>query len=161
MDLPADHFVTSLQFTKHVHQDVYLSIDPSNPALSLTGRVAIITGAGRGIGGKGIVPAFARAGPRGLVLVGTKRDALLAVEAAVREINPAVETLVVAADIADAAAVAQLFAEVATTFGHADILVNNAGVNTGGGFLHEEDIEAWWQNFVRRLLSFLPSLGSC
>ncbi|KAK0752470.1 hypothetical protein B0T18DRAFT_436491 [Schizothecium vesticola] len=150
--------------------DVYPSIDLSNPALSLTGRVAIITGAGRGIGGKGIVPAFARAGPRGLVLVGTKRDALRTVEAAVREINPAVETLVVAANIADAAWVARLFAEVATTFGHADILVNNGGVNTGGGFLDEEDTEAWWQNFevntkgafllAREFLRSLPSPAS-
>jgi len=42
----------SLQFTKHVYQDVYPSIDPSNPELSLAGRVVIVTGASRGIGAK-------------------------------------------------------------------------------------------------------------
>lgn len=50
--LPKDYFVTSLQFTKHVYQDLYPSIDPSRPDLSLAGRIAIITGASRGIGAK-------------------------------------------------------------------------------------------------------------
>jgi hypothetical protein len=41
-----------MQFTKRVYQDVYPAIDPSKPELSLSGRVAIITGASRGIGAK-------------------------------------------------------------------------------------------------------------
>lgn len=50
--LPNDYFVTSLQFTPHMFQDQYPSIDPKNPALSLAGKVVIITGASRGIGAK-------------------------------------------------------------------------------------------------------------
>ncbi|KAG7292168.1 hypothetical protein NEMBOFW57_002203 [Staphylotrichum longicolle] len=146
-NLPADHFVTSLQFTKHVYQDVYPSIDPSNPELSLAGKVVIITGASRGIGAKGIAPAFAQARAKGIVLVATNAEKLAAVEASLRTINPNVQVLSVAANIADNQSVADLFAKVQASFGHADILVNSAGVNAGGGNIHEEDADKWWQNF--------------
>ncbi|KAK4034380.1 hypothetical protein C8A01DRAFT_39157 [Parachaetomium inaequale] len=147
-NLPTDHFVTSLQFTKHVHQDVYPSIDPSNPELSLAGKVAIITGASRGIGAKGLAPAFARAGAKAIVLVATNAEKLAAVEASLKSTNPNVQVLSVATNIADANSVADLFAKVKANFGHADILVNNAAVlNNGSGDMHKEDPEQWWQNF--------------
>jgi hypothetical protein len=44
------HF--SSQFTRNIHKDVYSAVDPSNPKLSLAGKVVIITGASRGIGAK-------------------------------------------------------------------------------------------------------------
>lgn len=147
-NLPTDYFVTSLQFTKHAYQDVYPSIDPSNPELSLAGKVVIITGASRGIGAKGIAPAFAKAGPKGIVLVATNAEKLAGVEAELKTINPNVQVLSVAANIADAKSVADLFAKVKATFGHADILINNAAVNasTVPQFL-EQDPDQWWLNF--------------
>jgi hypothetical protein len=48
--LPPDYFITSLQFTKKVHTEVYPSIDPTTPALSQAGKVVIITGASKGLG---------------------------------------------------------------------------------------------------------------
>lgn len=168
--LPPDHFVTSYQFTKHVYQDVYPAIDPTKPENSLAGKVAIITGAGRGLGAKGIVPAFARAGVKAIVLVGTKLEALQTVEEQVRTINPAVKTLAVATDVADAESVANLFEKIKQAFGYADILINNAGVNTGGGNIHEEKPDEWWLNFevntrgafnlVQKFMSSLPSPNS-
>ncbi|KAK0611891.1 hypothetical protein B0T14DRAFT_595255 [Immersiella caudata] len=145
--LPPDFFVSSLQFTKRVYQDVYPAINPTNPELGLTGKVVIITGASRGIGARGIVPAFARAGPKGIVLVGTNVDALQISEAGVKEANPSIKTLAVAADISDASSVAELFARVKDSFGHADILINNAAVRSGGGNIHEDKPEEWWRNF--------------
>lgn len=50
--LPKDYFVKSLQFTRKTFQDVYPAIDPSSPANSLVGKIAIITGASRGIGAR-------------------------------------------------------------------------------------------------------------
>lgn len=49
-DLPKDFYVKSMQFTQNAHQDMYPAIDPSRPEHSLVGKVAIITGASRGIG---------------------------------------------------------------------------------------------------------------
>ena len=148
-NLPADFFVTSLQFTKNTHQDIYPSIDPTLPALSLAGKVVILTGASRGIGALGIAPAIAKAGAKGLVLVSTKLEGKLQeTEAKIRENYPATQTLAVGTDISDSKAVANLFARVASTFGHADVLVNNAAISSGGGIMHEEDPEKWWKNFV-------------
>jgi hypothetical protein len=48
--LPNDYFITSMQFTKTIHTDVYSSIDPTTPALSQAGKVVIITGASKGLG---------------------------------------------------------------------------------------------------------------
>ncbi|KAH6628110.1 hypothetical protein F5144DRAFT_549462 [Chaetomium tenue] len=146
-NLPKDHFVTSLQFTKNVYQDVYPSIDPTEPELSLAGKVVIITGASRGIGAKGIAPAFAKAGAKAIVLVATNAEKLATVEADIKAINPNVQLLSVATNIADASSVANLFATVKTNFGHADILVNNAGVSNSNGVFHEQDVDEWWSNF--------------
>ena len=46
----ADMFTTPFQLTKSMHRDVYPAVDPTNPALSAKGKVAIITGAGGGLG---------------------------------------------------------------------------------------------------------------
>ncbi|KAH8647803.1 hypothetical protein BX600DRAFT_405007 [Xylariales sp. PMI_506] len=147
--LPADFFVTSMQFTKHVFQDQYPSIDPTSPSLSLAGKVAVITGASRGIGAKGMVPAFAKAGVKGLALLATSADKLKEVEAEVAKINPEVKVLRVGVNISDKASVDAAFAQIVETFGHADVLVNNAGVNTEGegALIGDEDPDAWWQNF--------------
>lgn len=83
------------------------------------------------------------------MLVATNAEKLATVEADIKAINPNVQLLSVATNMADAASVANLFAAVKTNFGHADILVNNAGVSNGNGVLHEQDIDAWWSNFVR------------
>ncbi|KAK1833062.1 hypothetical protein QBC39DRAFT_381097 [Podospora conica] len=150
--LPADIFVTSLQFTKNTYQDLYPSIDPTQPSLSLAGKVVIVTGASRGIGALGIVPAVAKAGPKGLVLTGTNYDLLLKTEAKVREINPAIKTLCVAADISDTNAVTSLFAEITSTLGHADVLIHNAAVGLGNGKFHDEETATWWRNFEINIL---------
>ncbi len=50
-NLPKDFWVTSQQFTRTTHHDVYPAIDPSLASNSLAGKVVIITGASRGIGG--------------------------------------------------------------------------------------------------------------
>lgn len=150
--LPVDVFVTSLQFTKTTYQDIYPAIDPTQPSLSLAGKVVIITGASRGIGGHGVVPAVAKAGAKGIVLVGTNYEKLVANEAKVHAINPAIKTLSVATEISDPKAVANLFAQVASTFGHADVLAHVAAIGVGNGKFHEEEPATWWKNFVSRPL---------
>lgn len=148
--LPTDFFVTSSAYTANLHRSRYASINPSGPSLSQAGRVIIITGASSGIGARGLVPAFAQAGPRAMVLVGRDMTRLQATEAAARRINPHVEYVSAVTDITDAAAVATLFSFVQSRYGHADVLVNNAGVMTRP----REDLvaavvdpAAWWADF--------------
>jgi 3-oxoacyl-[acyl-carrier protein] reductase len=91
----------------------------------LTGKVAIVTGASKGIGA-GIAKGLAAAGAAVVVnYAGSKEGA----EAVVREIVAKDgKALAVQADVAKAEDVKRLFAETKRAFGAPSILVNNAGV---------------------------------
>lgn len=86
--LPPDFFVKSNAYTPHVFRDEYPSINPSSTALSQSGKVIIITGASSGIGARGFAPAFAKAQPKGIVLVGRKAAKLNATKKRRREARP-------------------------------------------------------------------------
>jgi NAD(P)-dependent dehydrogenase (short-subunit alcohol dehydrogenase family) len=90
--------------------------------LRLDGKVALVTGASRGIG-KAVAKAFADAGAQ-VVLTSRKQDQL---EAAAAEIGG--DTLVVPANAGDVDAGAAVVAATLERFGRLDILVNNAATN--------------------------------
>ena len=91
----------------------------------LSGRVAIVTGAGRNIG-RGIALALAQGGA---AVVVNARSNLREAEGVAGEIERAGgKALAVTADVADAAAVDKMVAAAAARFGGIDILVNNAAV---------------------------------
>src|SRR5258708_31415247 len=91
----------------------------------LSGRVAIVTGAGRNIG-RGIALALADGGA---AVVVNARSNLKEAEAVAREIERGGGTaFAVTADVADADAVGAMVAAAASRFGRIDILVNNAAV---------------------------------
>lgn len=89
--------------------------------IDLTGRTALVTGSTRGIG-RAIAEQLAGCGARVAV---TGRDLAAATEVAAALGG---EARGFAADVADAAQVARLVAEVEDGFGTLDILVNNAGL---------------------------------
>jgi NAD(P)-dependent dehydrogenase (short-subunit alcohol dehydrogenase family) len=93
--------------------------------MGLEGRVALITGASRGLG-KAMALALAPAGIR-LALVGRDVSALTAVAAEARGLGTEAE--VFRADIADEQQVLDLERDVLAKFGPVDILINNAGIN--------------------------------
>ena len=95
--------------------------------IDLTGKVAIVTGAGRGIGLE-IARRFAREGAT--VVVADVRDDLLAAagEEWRREGWPGLQ---VACDVSDAASCNAAVAAAEQAFGRVDILVNNAGIARG------------------------------
>jgi NAD(P)-dependent dehydrogenase (short-subunit alcohol dehydrogenase family) len=102
-------------------------------------KVAIVTGAGSGIG-KAVTLALLDDGYM-VALAGRRRERL---EALVAEVDDAgARTLVVQADVGDPAAVKELFAQTRAKFGRLDLLFNNAGI--GGPPVPLEDIpfEKW------------------
>lgn len=92
--------------------------------ISLDGRVAVITGGGRGLG-KTMAQAMAAAGAS-VVVAGRQEAALHEV---VSELSDSARHAYVVTDVCDPAAVEALAARVLDRYGHADILVNNAGIN--------------------------------
>ncbi|KXH62075.1 hypothetical protein CSAL01_08210 [Colletotrichum salicis] len=156
--MPPDFYVKALQFTKNVYRDEYPAIKPENPGLSLAGKVVIITGASRGIGGRGIVPAFARAGAKALILVARDEKKLTEVAAEAKELNANVETLVCPVNMADEAGIKALFEKVNATYGHADILVNNAAVQNSLDLITESDPKLWIEDLTTNISgTFYPT----
>ncbi len=100
-------------------------------------RVALVTGAGSGIGRASSI-ALAEAG-YALVLAGRREAALTETAGMLGD----AERLVVPTDVADPAAVAALFEAIRATFGRLDLLFNNAGM--AGPSVHFEDLafEDW------------------
>ncbi len=93
--------------------------------MSLVGRTAFITGASRGIG-RGIAVELATAGAD-VALVGRDLDALNETVAACKLARPDVRTLVLQADVTDAAAMDAAVAQTVEAFGRLDFAVANAG----------------------------------
>ncbi len=94
-------------------------------AEGLKERVALITGASRGLG-KAMALALAQAGVR-LALVARDRDALADAASEARAMGAQAESF--CTDVTDEQAVGQLQRDVLARFGRVDILINNAGIN--------------------------------
>lgn len=105
----------------------------------LTGRVAIVTGASRGIG-KGIALAFAHAGAS-VVLASRRQEGVDAVAAEIREQGGV--ALAVGTHMGREEAVAALVEKAVQTFGGVDIAVNNAGTNPHFGPLLTATVSQW------------------
>ena len=102
-------------------------------------KIAIITGAGSGIG-RATAHALLEVGWT-VVLAGRRRE-MLEETAALAEAPPP-RTLVVPTDVRDPAAVAALFGRVKETYGRIDLLFNNAGTSTRGIPFEDLTFEQW------------------
>lgn len=104
-----------------------------------TEKIAVITGAGSGIG-KATALALAKEG-YSLALAG--RRAALLEETAVRTTQIGSPTLVVATDVTNPASVVALFQQAKARFGRLDLLFNNAGINVPATPLEDLTFEQW------------------
>jgi 3-oxoacyl-[acyl-carrier protein] reductase len=105
----------------------------------LQNRIAVVTGAGRGIG-KAIAETFAAEGAKVAVLSRTMANSENTA-AAINASHPDAAKPY-AVDVSDAAAVLELGKQIVADFGGVDILVNNAGVTRDGLALRMSD-EDW------------------
>jgi NAD(P)-dependent dehydrogenase (short-subunit alcohol dehydrogenase family) len=102
-------------------------------------KVALVTGAGTGIG-KAVALAFLQEGYR-VTLTGRRKELL---EQAVTEAGTAAgQALIVPTDVRDPASVRALFTQTKEAFGRLDVLFNNAGVSAPGISLEDLSYEQW------------------
>src|ERR671912_1604527 len=101
----------------------------------LGGKIALITGGGRGIG-RAIALAFAREGARIAVAARTAEQ----VEQVASEIGNNAIALV--CDVSDSESVTRMFSDMRERLGDADILVNNAGIAESATAVNTTD-ELW------------------
>ena len=106
----------------------------------MTAKVAIITGAGSGIG-RSSAQALAREGFK-VVLAGRREESLKETAA---QISSSEATLCVAADVSEPDSVVQLFKQTVAHFGRVDLLFNNAGINIPNVPLEDLTYEQWQQ----------------
>ena len=99
-------------------------------------KIALVTGAGTGIGKASAVALLADGWS--VVLAGRRREPLDAVAAEARE-----RTLVVPTDVGDPKSVRDLFAQTKQRFGRLDLLFNNAGMGAPAVPLEDLTYEQW------------------
>ena len=105
---------------------------------SLKGRVAIVTGASRGLG-KEAAEGLAEAGAK--IVLAARREQWLTPTA--EELHQrGFDCLACTCDVADDTQVRELVSKTLEHFGHIDILVNNAGISWGASY-EEMPVDAW------------------
>jgi NAD(P)-dependent dehydrogenase (short-subunit alcohol dehydrogenase family) len=107
--------------------------------MSQTPKIALVTGAGSGIG-RATALALAREG-YSLVLAGRRREAL--VETLAMAGDNTVRAIIVPTDVTDPASVRSLFEEIKKSFGRLDVLFNNAGTGAPPIPLEDLTFEQW------------------
>ena len=110
----------------------------SNP-FDLSGKIALVTGASRGIG-EGIARLLAAQGAH-VIVSSRKLDACEGVAASIREAGGKAEAY--ACHIGEMAQIDKLFADLEAKHGRLDILVNNAATNPHFGHITETDLGAF------------------
>ena len=123
----------------------------ANRSAKLAGKVALVTGASKGIGA-GIAKELAAQGASVVVNYASSAAGAQRVVDAITQAGG--KAIAVQADIADPAALERLFAAAKEAYGHLDILVNNAGVYAFGPIetVTKEAISAMFETNVTGLL---------
>lgn len=123
----------------------------------LSNKVALITGASRGIG-EAIAVAFAQAGAR-LILASRKQADLDRVAGRVRDLGG--QILAMAAHTGDTAAVAAVVEKGIATFGGIDVVVNNAATNPHFGHILTAEESHWDKTLDVNVKGYFRVVKAC
>lgn len=118
-----------------------------NP-FDLSGKVAIVTGASRGIG-QSIAETYALSGAK-VVIASRKQESLDEVAASIRAAGG--EVLAIAAHSGDKSALHSMVDQTIHNFGRIDVLVNNAATNPHFGSLLEAEDSIWQKTIEVNLM---------
>jgi NAD(P)-dependent dehydrogenase (short-subunit alcohol dehydrogenase family) len=111
--------------------------------VDLRGRVALVTGGGRGVG-RLLARTLAEAGAAVALIARSSDELAMTVE----QIQDAGGVAVAAsADVTDEPAVTAALAQLRAQLGPVDVLINNAGINGPMGVLWETEQAEWWRTF--------------
>jgi NAD(P)-dependent dehydrogenase (short-subunit alcohol dehydrogenase family) len=132
-------------FTEISHRFSHPDISPSNPILSATGKVILITGGGTGIG-KAIATAFSEAQAAVVILIGRTEAHLKATQVELSLVGTTKVDYFVA-DITDQVAVETAFSTAFHRYGKVDVLVNNAGYLSVHTSIAKSPLEDSWRGF--------------
>jgi len=127
------------------------------PDFSLKGKVALITGASRGIG-QAVAEAYALSGAK-VVLSSRKQPALDMVAEQIKAAGG--EALPVAAHTGDQASIDNLVARTIEVFGGIDILFNNAGINPHFGPILSAEESHWQKILDVNLVGYFRMVKAC
>lgn len=118
----------------------------------LNGKIAIITGGGRGLG-RAMALGYAKAGADGLVITAAKNhDQIKLVAKEINDIANASIAIAIQADVTDLKSCQKVAKTTIETFGRIDILVNNAG--KGQGMIADDRVKFYegnpigWANII-------------
>lgn len=123
----------------------------------LDGKVALITGASRGIG-QAIAETFANAGAK-VVISSRKQEGLDEVGRKIRKAGG--EVLALAAHTGDSEAITRLVKQIMDTYGRIDILVNNAATNPHFGPILSGDERQWAKILDTNLVGYFRVAKAC
>lgn len=123
----------------------------TNPLFDLTGKVAVVTGAGRGIG-EGMAKVLADAGAN-VVCASRSTDQIDRVAAEINASNTGVRAIALATDVTKEEDMEALAQRAVDEFGQLDIWVNNAGGSLVSAPLVELDEAEWDKTMATNLTS--------
>jgi NAD(P)-dependent dehydrogenase (short-subunit alcohol dehydrogenase family) len=117
--------------------------------MNLKDKVAIITGAGRGLG-RSVALAFGRQGAK-VVLAARSKEEIDQVAEQLRSLRK--DAIAIPTDVTDEGQVNHLVKKTLEIYGTVDILVNNAGARGSIGPIHNTSLSDWEQAFKVNLTS--------
>ena len=110
---------------------------------SLQGKIALVTGAGKGIG-KAVAIALAKEGVHIGLIARTEND----LETVAKEIKAlGVKVFYASADVSNMEQINAAVEKIETELGHVDILINNAGTGTFGKFMELDPVV--WEDMIK------------